>query len=653
LFASACSDESLSDGKSDGDEVTLHFNLSVDDFSETRSLGETNALSVSMPIYAIVFDENHYYLKYEKIDLNDPKVTLNATSQTRYIHFIANHSLSATNTPFMTDGYLGTESDVFNDASMVVSNSNDVYWQREELKGISENTSIGTVKLIRNFAKISIAFDDDIPESEREVTWTVVNKPKYGSVAPFISGQSFADYHGEYSFDSIRENYVGHLLRAENSDSFYDTSTPSESSWLPASGSMYTYENDNLSSESDYKETRLLIKHIYNGTTYYYTVLISDSDHNLLPILRNFEYVVTIESIGEGYASADDALASPPGNNISASTATKELTGVSNGTSSLRVEFIEKVLVTDDDITLKFRYVPVIPDDVSASGALDSDNEKVKISVANGKVIRDMSVDYSVDDEGYSLVTFKINNPDLSIRSQEIQFKVEDPDHSGNNNLYRVVTLYLRRRYQWGDMTVEYYSNNDSAYGTNQGSFNAWAQLPKGLPKSIFPLYFTFETDPLYVFPDVLRSVMTTQTDQPSIFDSTKKNTYSYRYKFTYDAYITTTNTSTDGGWAYPYFTYRKTTNTWHSSITTSNYTSLDYVIVGFYFKFNYVLFGGKNSISNYPVKFGIYSNYLSTDPTGDIDSDYATALQKTYNLSITLQNGYMWNNTPTLTEVN
>jgi hypothetical protein len=27
--------------------------------------------------------------------------------------------------------------------------------------------------------------------------------------------------------------------------------------------------------------------------------------------------------------------------------------------------------------------------------------------------------------------------------------------------------------------------------------------------------------------------------------------------------------------------------------------------------------------------------------------------LQKTYNLSITLQNGYMWNNTPTLTEVN
>ena len=474
--------------------VLVNFSVQVPEMQvATRSFTVPEIAS----LHLLVFDENGYFVQaaeatgtfgVEKDTEYKFTASLMQSPYKRVVHFIAN-------LPKAVNEY-GSETALIN--ALTTSSSQDAYWQRVELpNGILEGneemaTKFTEVPLVRNFVKISVDNQATIFNYEGIA---VINVPNKGTVAPFnVNNGMYATYSAGILYSALNNaGYYGY----EPSDMEIvntDTSNPKFAT------EHYIYERRQNQDDNDY--TYVIIKGKYNnsGTSTYYKVDIVDDNKEPYNLLRNFNYVINIKSVlGPGYESADAAAKAAASNNISASIDTKNLLNISDGSSRLYVEYVNKVITKPGTFTLKYKYLPNISDNTQTNNYNVPANDAVDLSkVVVGDVIASYSKASSDDASGWRTITFTTPATITETKLQTITIKA--------GVLQREINLILCKPFVL----------NVTSTPTGSAALNADATvtlgLPAGLPAAIFPLEFVIVETGLSISPDASENNLPVRT---------------------------------------------------------------------------------------------------------------------------------------------
>lgn len=517
-------------------------------------------------------------------------VTLTVTDQPRIIHFIAN-------CPIDQISY-GHEISII--GNMYVEKDNDpstpetAYWARIEVPYIlfdevvegdqvyfvPDETIVSKfqcVPMLRNYSQVVVIDDTGDSDPFEFLGFTIYNTIDMGTVAPYNNNiqafQSFLDTDGsKYSYPELTElNYKGHALAAvelitelpKDNDGNYLFWDPYHPSLEPdhqdnANSIFYMYERK-ISARTDEEEKwdesppHVIIKGRYGDEEYYYKVdlvyeIIDDkgtpstdddvvTDIKYYNILRNFRYQFTITEVaGEGYKTVEEAVQGATSNNLSGSSTTAKFTNISDKVGRLWVSYTDTTLVNNDQITLKYKYVPNInsPD--------TEDNSKVTIEdLLGGDVIENYTIaDADIEGgywDGYREVTLGIKAPSSLAVEQTIKIKTD------NANLSREVRYYLKNRYA---LAVECTPLVAKEVGAQ---VQVDIKLPPGLTDDMFPLDLAIEVYDMTLSPNALMNTLPVETGESVIPVPEKIGTPTFHYVKTLDSLAVYRNLASEGNW--------------------------------------------------------------------------------------------------------
>lgn len=405
----ACNKEiELPEMKVEENDVILNLGFVVPE-AQTATKSFTDPSIVNLRV--IVFDENGYLVEVKDAEKNstglgtkdqpiDFTVSLKQSVSPRSLHFVANVTGEIS---------FGMEKDIM--TSLTTSDNQDSYWQCVPVDRILKDdsdlqTKLSNIPLVRNFAKIKIAA---LPTGTNFtlLEYKLVNIPTRGTVAPYNmeknSFQSFYENNGTgvtaSTYDQLSAaSYIGFMPdqpgNKESASIVFDADfTGTEADPY---GALYTYE-------STYGNgLAIIVKGQYgNEAPSYYKIDLVNNGTNY-HILRNFEYSITIQKVnGSGYSSETDAITNPAGNNVNYSSETQSLINISDGTSRLYVEYTSKRIVSDDPVTLKYKYIPNIKD-LGTDGLPKIDNSSVSYTL-DATFIKNVSDPSSAD--GWNEIT--------------------------------------------------------------------------------------------------------------------------------------------------------------------------------------------------------------------------------------------------------
>ncbi|MBQ6572197.1 MAG: hypothetical protein IIX31_05880 [Alistipes sp.] len=490
----------------EGDKVTLDFSVVIPEAGSTTR-GTMASPSIES-LVVVVFDENGRYVEAVNAapvngwDISkDPvefTVTLSQSGTPRALHFVANKQAS--------DFSYGTETSIM--SSLTTTNSQDAYWQRVKVNSMMQgeedtlNDQLTAVPLVRNFAKIVVAVNENVQNFEM-TGYAVVYAPISGTVAPYNSAttqfQNFVNSGttGLNYGEGDLADYKGFMPAGVQIDNTVPTA------W--STNGVYTYE-------STYGNgTAVVIKGTYTSgntaTECYYKVDLAkrnaDGTIENYNILRNICYTITInEVLGAGYTSAKVAMENTAGNNLSGSVDTKNLLNISDGTSRLFVEYVDKRIMNTNSFTLKYKYEPTLNGASANAFKTESNTTAYLTGVLNAKVgdtdanfITGWSVTKTDAGEGWSEITFTVNKDAFNnLGANDV---LQGTFTISSNALSRTVRLYMLKPYT---MTV---SCNPTEVARSVGaSVTINTHIPSSLPSDIFPLVFDIEAAELSIYPD-------------------------------------------------------------------------------------------------------------------------------------------------------
>ena len=387
----------------DGEKVTISLSVQIPEAQSAMSRAFNDDGSNIDKLCLVVFNENNYLsevawadsLKYTPTDYTAAedeevcfKVELKPSSSTRYIHFIAYQNDDVADTEDIEDELTtqlnniqyGAEATIM--SALNVSGTKDAYWQRLELPEIRNNdetkNAMRRVPLVRNFAKITVTNNAGNFAITRIA---VVTPPSKGSIAPYFDGDFavFNDAKAPRSYETILgTGYNGY----SPSDYLPNNNVLGpEKAWTENATSVSTYLYERNQRTNTDKLTYLLIAGRYNGgEVSYYKLDLVDANGDRYNILRNFNYEVTITSVVGDGLSYENALANAPGNNISGSVEAQNFLNISDGTGQLYVSYVKKTIVSDDAVTLMYKYIPNLNTDNDNDGNPDVKNAAVTIT---------------------------------------------------------------------------------------------------------------------------------------------------------------------------------------------------------------------------------------------------------------------------------
>ena len=524
-------------------KVLIDFSVQVNDPSvATRALAATPKLRNLM---VAVFDPSGYLLEYtfatditlatQNTTRYDYKVAITQSTEPRIIHFIGNAPDKLT---------FGVEEAVLASISSSVGNNADdgIYWCRREIPQISGTQSGGgmmllaeddamqiddkmyqadaqtrenfsNVGLIRNFAQIELVASSEHFTLEK---YYVVGTPKLGLAAAYNynKGEFVNYYDGSatvtgneddgYVFDLgnpktyadiIGEGYDANVL--PSAEKF--TLAEADANWVAAGTSAYVYECEKPLKAED--AVYIIAYGTYSdGEQYYYKIDLRNAD-GYFPILRNFKYTIDITEVTRaGYETIAKAAASAGSGDISTSLETKSLAYISDGVASLEVEYIEKYIVTPDDVTLDYTFL----DDVANSHAGDVNKMWIVVNEAGATgaaIAKINSSDYTVG----QTIAVAANPGTITItptaladapKSQTLTIYAEYTNDDASHTLQRTVNFIVQSKRTMLVSLVP--SEVPKAAGSE---FDVKISLPAGLSKSIFPLEFLIESEALSINP--------------------------------------------------------------------------------------------------------------------------------------------------------
>lgn len=347
--------------------------------------------------------------------------------------------------------------------------------------------------LVRNFAEIKLSIDSTV-DNLADVTWTVVNKPTTGSVAPMSNG--FVDDYKDYEYDAetgkmVKGTEVYEGFRFEEDP--LDISLPGTDDVSTAvTAPNFIYERPHPGSE---KATCILVKGKFTAEghaqdsyyTYYRIDLMDEAVGGYFPIYRNYRYQVRIHKVGNrGATSIEEAMNRDSGGNVSLSTEAQKLTDISDGTSRLYVEYVEKNFTSGGKKSLWVYYVPDV-----TTGTVD--NSHISISIKNqGTALKegtDVTLSPTSTQTGAYVYEFELNEQDeVNDLVSVLQIKADNgEDGDDNSTLYRDITLRVMKKM---NMTLSLVPKQVAG----QGSTTVLGiGLPDDLPSSMFPLEIYIE----------------------------------------------------------------------------------------------------------------------------------------------------------------
>lgn len=541
--------------------------LSVGDTqAATRSLGETPDLG-ALRLHVMVYDQNGMFVKHiaqndgsgdmanVRVENNVVKYDLRLpySPSPRRIHLVA----SAAELDFAA-GALETAAM----PAMVTRNGDDAYWNMVTVSCIGQYDSdtktttsgpeaqaLADVKLIRNFAKITVTAADGIPFEG----FVVANRPDRATAVPYILQSTggfghFPDYdapltQGQTRYENLTETqgFTGTQIAGTQLQftAAADFTGENDFSMKP----VYLYERP----AQDKEKTFAVVKARFKDKTWYYRVDLgkrnaagqTDDFH----LLRNFAYTVTVTAItGEGAPDLATALASSASNNLSYTETTQPLNTISNTTDMLHVEYTEKTFVSDSPsnrltwdytvtdesgketaLTDPDEFEAVIYDDpfdvLDTTGLREGSDSKKYYAVNWDAANKCFYIDYSVN-KTVSTYKAKIRIYRKNGLGREIDIIARLPleftntEHTEaigmDSKEYADTTALNAASFpdKMTDVTLTSGTNpgilDDSRkYGNAKNSpLNLYLKLPADLSRSMFPMVFTFESRTQILYPN-------------------------------------------------------------------------------------------------------------------------------------------------------
>ena len=532
-----------------GNEATISFTALVPGNPDTKAMTETPTDLGTM--HLVIFDGNGMYVETREAKKGSAKthdghnyettfeVTLTVTDQPRIIHFIANCP--------MEQILYGHEASII--GNMYTTKANYVeedrtehetaYWARIEVPYILvEETSVGSgkyrpipgilgsfqcVPMLRNYAQVIVKDSENTTEFEY-LGFTLYNTIDLGTVAPYNNTtQKFQNFVNSatgkpYKYPNLA--YQGHALAAAKLNSTLEMDSASDDGykWYSDTNPFYMYERKisvKTDEEDKWSESppHVIIKGRYNGKINYYKVdlvynVYGDAtnpnqvtDIVYYNILRNFRYQFTISEVaGEGYDSVPDAINGSTSNNLSGSATTTKFTNISDEVGRIWVSYTDTTLVSSNQVSLKYKYVPDMSKMTVTNNDLVSDGGAITLENLTGDVIHD----YEIADsdivggqwDGYREITFFINNPEDMTKEQTVVVRTD------NANLTRDVRYYLKNKYL---LEVECTPKVEARIGA---PVEIDLKLPVGLTDDMFPLALNIEIDKMSLSPDATQNTL-------------------------------------------------------------------------------------------------------------------------------------------------
>lgn len=563
VLAVACTPELKDTGLQSADlegKVLIDFNVQIPNVGpSTKAMAEKPAITDLM---VAVFDTEGYLVEYAFASKGTEyatengveclyKVALTQSKDQRIIHFIGN----------APEGLrFGTEETVLSYVkSELGSEIEDLYWCRREVPFISgtnqtldpvyqatEETTAAfdNIPLIRNFARISLV---NAATSDFDLeSWTVVNTYKTGTCSAYnTSNGTFVDYFNYVdnpdqtlnqlgikelgtpkTHDALLlENYRGNVPVSSEKVSVADA----KSSLLKPSQYYYAYERD-VTSDPAYIIAYGTYKGDGKNAKCYYKIGLYDNDGNSFPLLRNFQYTLTITKVERpGYETFEEASTSTGSGNISTAQETLSLVYISDGFASLSVDYIEKMIVEvpKDGVDLGFKFISDVEKGIEGSLS----NVRVVVNkpegTAGAAIAKVNNADYIVGKE-IKPTEWKLNitpvTPTAVSKKQSLTIYADYTRGEGTAaqtmTLQRTVTYIV-----WEKQSLVVECVPKEIPQERGADMDLQITLPGGLSSSMFPLDLKIEAEKLSITPNNEKDHMPVQSGK-SIINSSKSAFY-------------------------------------------------------------------------------------------------------------------------------
>ena len=456
------------------------------------------------------------------------KVTLLATTSERTVHVIANGPKKIEYNAFdyevmpnlTTDAGQGAYWTMFSlPNGTSIKDPNTGY---DIASPVAEN-AFRNLKLIRNFAKVTVTSSANnfelegykvfnTPAKGRIVTWkegyNSSNARLAGYYTPYVGAKDdpttpAEDSTSPMSFSALRDaGYSPSMPEGVSIDSTEPTASMSY-----GNTSQFVFEREVTNGAN---RPYIIVKGKFNGsnTSTFYRLDFTDKNGNYIPIFRNFQYDININSVAKaGVSNPADAL--PSNANVSALLSTHSLTDLADGTSRILVQYLDKTFTSAGDKKFQYIYLRNAASAISAetvtpaSFRILTNDELKEIEIDENGTKMPLNTDdpaFTVnceegDDtwgtsfnttEKWQEVTLTITSP--GDEEKRTTFRITGQTAAGDL-LYRDVTIHVM-----GKITFSASVNTTESSGSAVGStVQVDLTLPSNLPSSLFPLEILFE----------------------------------------------------------------------------------------------------------------------------------------------------------------
>lgn len=354
--------------------------------------------------------------------------------------------------------------------------------------------------LIRNFAEVSLILGEDV-NNFSDISWALVNVPTKGSVAPMSSSYSqiFVDDYADYEYDTS-SGRMKNGTKTYNGFTFGDDPMNFD---VPEAGELpfkigdigFLYERV-LPTE---KATCILVRgkfHNDSKYSYYRLDLTDESVDGYFPIYRNYKYQMKIRKVNNrGADTPGEAMNRDSGGNVSQSLEAKKLTDISDGSSRLYVEYVEKNFTSGGK---KGLWVYYEPDVENHPGVVDNSSITVTVkpretSDPSPALVETTPTTLTPTSQssttGKYYYEFELNDQD---EENDLVSHLKITANNGKTDdakstLYRDITLRVMHKM---DMALSLVPKQVAGQGS---STILNIGLPDGLPSSMFPLEIYIE----------------------------------------------------------------------------------------------------------------------------------------------------------------
>lgn len=300
--------------------MDVMFSLTMPDqvptLTPTRAYSDTDIENIDL----LIFDEANKFLERIKVNtvsgsgnVKTFMARLDASGVSRTIHIVANgrtpagvdrinfNAITASELESSAIPKLRSNPMTANTASEAMITPL-IMWGRANVPAITSSTTVSGVKLLRTQACITVGKAAATAENGLAnfeiLSATLSATSASGLVAPAAYTNSGAVPMLPNEWQGTRINYY---LGDGSTEQGYFAPGPTPL--------LYLYERENTSTNSIW----LLVKATWNGTPGFYKILLNDDRGNLLNIVRNHRYVVTItKAFGSGYNMIERALENEP-----------------------------------------------------------------------------------------------------------------------------------------------------------------------------------------------------------------------------------------------------------------------------------------------------------------------------------------------------